>query len=92
MITKLAEWHFAGRLGQVRRSAMPAPCNDNYALGPKWMPRRVLVCHWQVQPLTGALECVWQTDMQQIEKVGGPAGAAADEAPALRRRGIARRR
>lgn len=79
MIAKLARWHFAGRPGQPVAAATAVPCNDNHAPrrsggDPKRMSRRVPVCHWRVQPLTGALECVWQT-----EEAGGLAGAAAEE-------------
>jgi hypothetical protein len=83
MLAKLARWRFAGRLGGLGAPGILAPCNDNYPLrrlcgDRKQRPRHVLVCHWRVQPLTGALECEWQPELSDDQ-----AGAAADEDPRL---------
>jgi hypothetical protein len=67
MIAKLAQWRFAGRLGQLSAPATAPHCNDNHPLRGfgitrKRMPPHGLVCHWRLQRLTGALECVWEED------------------------------
>lgn len=80
MIAKRAAWHFTGRQNRPAASAMAAPCNDNRARGrsrSQRMLRHALVCHWRLQPLTGALESVWQAD-EIMKEVAGPDGAAAD--------------
>lgn len=83
MIAKLARWHFAGRLGRLSTPVTAAPCNDNHPFGrsrirPQRTLRRVPVCRWRVDPVTGLLECVWQ--MQVVKE---PVEASADEDPAL---------
>jgi len=83
MIAKLALRRFAGRMGQPDAPATGAPCNDNDVLGraprnARRGMRRVPVCHWRAQPLTGRLECVWQ-----MEESGVRAAAATDSDPLL---------
>ena len=81
MIAKLGQWRFASHFGQTRTRPAAAPCNDNHPIhrvDAKPMRRHILVGHWRVQPRTGVLECVWQT-----QSVQDPVGARADEDPDL---------
>jgi hypothetical protein len=84
MITKFARHRGIGGGWQVA-PARTAPGNDNQLLrrvfsAPQRTSKRVLACHWRVQPQTRTLECVWET--QAIRR---PADAASDEDPKLRR-------
>ena len=47
--------------------AVPPPANDNrfdqrLANGSQRTLRPVLACRWSVQPATGRLECIWQSE------------------------------
>jgi hypothetical protein len=84
MIAKFARYRAIG-VGRQVPPATAARGNDYHALrrvfgDPQRTLRRVLVCHWRVRPQTGALECVWQTE---VIKCSGD--AAADEQPPLYR-------
>lgn len=80
MIEKLTPWRFVGRVGQLRAPATAAPCNDNHQPNQvrpdrRRMRRQVLVRHWQVQPQTSVLECVWQTlDLTAADDDSAPLG------------------
>jgi hypothetical protein len=81
MIAKFARYRGTGGGRQVS-AATVARGDNNHALrrvfgDPQRRLRRVLVCHWQVRPQTGALECVWET--QTLKRP-----AHADEEPKLR--------
>lgn len=82
---RFARWRFAaGGVGQSYAAAIAAPCNDNDPWRRRGVlrepTRHALLCRWRVSPLTGTLECVWQT-----EDGGRFAGAAADADPPLSR-------